>query len=170
MLINVSAIMQENIGVRRTYGFIGETVANATVNCNVELMRTDAGILASVTCDSEQNETCSLCLKPYTQRLEFSLEEEFFPVIDIRTGRQLPGRDNTEDLQINEQHHLDIADAVRQYLIMYEPQNPICKLDCAGLCPQCGVDRNTISCKCPQRPARNEWVKLQELWAASSDQ
>ena len=169
MLINVSALMQEPIGARRSYGFIGEDVGSAVVNCQADLMRTDAGILVSATCDAENQQTCSLCLKPYPHKLQFSFEEEFFPVIDIATGRKMSERDTSEDLQINEQHHLDVSDAVRQYLIMHEPQNPICKADCLGLCPQCGVDRNTVSCKCPPRPARSEWAALQELWTSKTD-
>ena len=169
MLVNVSGLMQEPIGARRSYGFIGEDVGSALVNCEVELMRTDVGILVSATCDCEQQLTCSLCLEPYRQKLSFSFDEEYFPIIDIATGRKMPERDTSEDLQINEQHHLDVGDAVRQYLIMHEPQNPICKTDCLGLCPQCGVDRNTVSCKCPPIPARSEWAKLQELWADKSE-
>lgn len=169
MLVNVSGLMQEPTGARRSYGFISEDVDSALVNCRAELMRTDAGILVSATCDAENEQTCSLCLKPYTHKLQFSFDEEFFPVIDIVTGRKMPERDTSEDLQIDEQHHLDIASAVRQYLIMHEPQNPVCKTDCLGLCAQCGVDRNTVSCKCPPVPARSEWVKLQELWAGKTD-
>ncbi len=171
MLINISALMQEPIGESREYGFIGEIVDDANVNCEAELMRTDVGILVSATCASEQGRTCSLCLKPYTHKMQFSFDEEFYPVIDIATGRKLPERDTIEDLLISETHHLDIADAVRQHLIMHEPQNPICKPDCAGLCPQCGADRNTVSCKCPSGSAQSEWAAaLQHIWNANPDQ
>ena len=169
MLINVSGLLQEPIGARREYGFIGETVDAAAVNSQVELMRTDAGVLVSATCEAEVQQTCSLCLVTYPQSLNFTFSEEYFPLIDVTTGHKLPAPDDAEDLQINEQHHLDVADAVRQYLIMYEPQNPICRTDCRGLCPQCGADRNRVSCKCPPVPARIEWAKLQELWAEQSD-
>ena len=171
MLIKISALIQEPIGESREYGFIGEIVDDATVNCEAELMRTDVGIRVSATCASEQERTCSLCLKPYTHKMQFSFDEEFYPVIDIATGRKLPERDTIEDLLISETHHLDIADAVRQHLIMHEPQNPICKPDCAGLCPQCGADRNTVSCKCPSGSAQSEWAAaLQHIWNANPDQ
>ncbi len=168
MLINVSALMQENIGARRAYGFTGETVNDAAINCDAELMRTDAGILVSASCVSERDETCSLCLKRYRETQEFSFAEEYFPVIDITTGKRLPPRDSSEDLSISQQHLLDVGDAVRQYLILHELQNPVCAPNCAGLCPQCGADRNTVSCTCPSEPARSEWAALREIWASRS--
>ena len=122
MLIKISALIQEPIGESREYGFIGEIVDDATVNCEAELLRTEVGIRATATCASEQERTCSLCLKPYTHKMQFSFDEEFYPVIDIATGRKLPERDTIEDLLISETHHLDIADAVRQHLIMHEPR------------------------------------------------
>ena len=37
-----------------------------------------------------------------------------------------------------------------------------CRDDCAGLCPQCGADRNMVACGCePPKDAR--WERLREL-------
>ena len=37
-----------------------------------------------------------------------------------------------------------------------------CREDCAGLCPQCGADRNLVTCDCePPKDAR--WERLREL-------
>ena len=37
-----------------------------------------------------------------------------------------------------------------------------CREDCAGLCPQCGADRNLVACGCePPKDAR--WERLREL-------
>jgi uncharacterized protein len=32
------------------------------------------------------------------------------------------------------------------------PVQPLCREDCAGLCPRCGADRNTTSCDCDAQP------------------
>ena len=169
MLINVSQIMRESIGARRTYEFPDESVGGAQVSCVADLMRTDAGILVSATCQASQDATCARCLTGYTNSREFTFSEEYFPVIDIFTGRELPPRDVQEDLMITQRHLLDVADAIQQYLILEEPRLPICRPGCAGLCPQCGADRNAVSCKCPPTQARNEWELLRDLWNAQKD-
>ena len=169
MLINVSQIMRESIGARRTYEFPDQAVNGAQVSCVADLMRTDVGILVSATCQASRQETCARCLAGYTEAREFAFSEEYFPVMDIFTGRELPPRDVEEDFLITERHMLDVADAVQQYLILEEPRLPVCRQDCAGLCPQCGVDRNAVSCKCSPAEARNEWALLRDLWNAQKD-
>ena len=169
MLINASQIMRESIGARRIYEFPDESVGGAQVSCVAALMRTDAGILVSATCQASQDATCARCLTGYTEAREFAFAEEYFPVIDILTGRKLPPRDVQEDLMITEHHMLDVADAIQQYLILEEPRLPICRPDCAGLCPQCGADRNAVSCTCSPTQARNEWGLLRDLWNAQKD-
>ena len=37
---------------------------------------------------------------------------------------------------------LDLRPMVRELLLLEVPETPLCREDCAGLCPQCGVDRN----------------------------
>ena len=48
--------------------------------------------------------------------------------------------------------HLDRF--VGEMLALAVPVQPLCREDCRGLCPRCGVDRNVTSCGCaPERPA-----------------
>ena len=45
-------------------------------------------------------------------------------------------------------HALDIDQALRDNLIPMLPQRPVCREDCAGICPVCGVNRNVTPCSC----------------------
>ena len=42
------------------------------------------------------------------------------------------------------------ADAIRDALTLELPLRVLCKEDCKGLCPKCGVNLNTGSCSCPK--------------------
>jgi uncharacterized protein len=46
---------------------------------------------------------------------------------------------------------LDLSELVRQALILAVPPRSLCRPDCRGLCPQCGVDRNREECSCAER-------------------
>lgn len=37
---------------------------------------------------------------------------------------------------------LDLREAVREEWLLHVPAFPLCRDDCAGLCPRCGADRN----------------------------
>ncbi len=48
----------------------------------------------------------------------------------------------------SEAEELDIAEDIREDILLEVPMNPICSEDCKGLCLKCGADLNKKSCKC----------------------
>lgn len=44
--------------------------------------------------------------------------------------------------------HVDVTAAVREELMLAFARYPVCREDCAGLCPKCGVDLNQGPCGC----------------------
>jgi uncharacterized protein len=57
---------------------------------------------------------------------------------------------------------LDLAEAVREELILAVPEYALCKDDCRGLCPRCGADLNAGPCTCTPETDRR-WSMLQAL-------
>ncbi len=47
---------------------------------------------------------------------------------------------------------LDLSDAVREEVGFAVPTYPLCRDDCAGLCPRCGADLNAGPCGCDPVP------------------
>lgn len=45
--------------------------------------------------------------------------------------------------------HVDVSGAVREELALAAQPYPLCREDCAGLCPHCGADLNQGPCGCP---------------------
>jgi uncharacterized protein len=43
---------------------------------------------------------------------------------------------------------VDVRTAVREELALTAPAFPVCREDCAGLCPTCGADLNAGACAC----------------------
>ena len=43
---------------------------------------------------------------------------------------------------------VDVRPAVREELALTVPAFPLCREDCAGLCPRCGADLNAGPCSC----------------------
>lgn len=46
---------------------------------------------------------------------------------------------------------LAIADILREQVLLALPMKVLCKVDCKGLCPVCGINLNTGACSCPQQ-------------------
>ena len=58
---------------------------------------------------------------------------------------------------------IDLAPAVREYVLLDLPDGPLCRDDCAGICPVCGIDRNQGSCDCDTSVRDNRWAALDDL-------
>lgn len=57
---------------------------------------------------------------------------------------------------------LDLSEAVREELILAQPEYVLCAESCRGICAGCGTDLNTGSCRCePKADAR--WSALEAL-------
>ncbi|MCC7053809.1 MAG: DUF177 domain-containing protein [Gemmatimonadaceae bacterium] len=61
---------------------------------------------------------------------------------------------------------IDLRPAVREGWILAVPSFVLCRDDCKGLCPTCGVDRNTTPCTCAAN-GDARWDALRERTAES---
>ena len=58
---------------------------------------------------------------------------------------------------------LDLKEAVREELILAIDPFVVCDPECKGLCPKCGVNRNTDSCDCTTDEPDPRWDALRSL-------
>jgi uncharacterized protein len=70
-----------------------------------------------------------------------------------------PGDD---DAYLIEDDFADLAPLVHDAIFLDLPLAPLCREDCQGLCPYCGIDRNEATCDC-QAPIDSRWATLDGL-------
>ena len=58
---------------------------------------------------------------------------------------------------------LDLAPMARQAALLELDDERLCRDDCAGLCPQCGIDRNVETCSCDTEVTDHRWAALDGL-------
>jgi uncharacterized metal-binding protein YceD (DUF177 family) len=58
---------------------------------------------------------------------------------------------------------LDLGHMVREQLFLALPMKRLCREACAGLCPACGINRNTGRCDCPPEAADARLAPLKKL-------
>jgi len=62
---------------------------------------------------------------------------------------------------------LDLTDSFRTAILLEVPMKNLCRSDCRGLCPRCGVNRNEKSCDCVP-PGDPRWDALRNALKGSS--
>jgi len=166
MRINVSQQLKSSIGSARNYE-VSEVVnlpsGDSLVQGEVTLVRTDRGILARATLHTVIEATCSRCLSLFDCPLTLNIEEEYFPITDVVSGTALPLPEETGSSLIDEHHILDLTEAIHQYALLVMPMKPLCRENCAGLCPTCGHDLNQGHCSCLPQQADPRWSELSKM-------
>jgi uncharacterized protein len=59
--------------------------------------------------------------------------------------------------------YLHLADDVRDCIMLAVPMKLVCKDECKGLCPHCGVDMNYESCSCAEETTDSRFEVLRTL-------
>lgn len=168
MQINVAQLLRSPIGTVREHDI--DLVMDITGDGNtsrlqgeVSLTRTDRGILVKGVLNTEVELTCSRCLEIFRCPLSLKITEEYFPTVDVVSGTPLSIPDELGCFTIDENHELDLTEAVHQYALLAVPMKPLCRQDCAGLCPICGQNLNLGECQCLPPEADPRWAKLKQI-------
>ena len=65
------------------------------------------------------------------------------------------------DAYLIEDGQLDLAPLIRETALLELETERLCRDDCAGLCPVCGVDRNSAECSCDTSVKDDRWAGLE---------
>lgn len=127
------------------------------------LLRTTDTILTRLKGVTHVRLECGRCLEPFAAEVEIEAEEEFRPSLDIVSGRPIKDTGDDAALVIDEHHILDLSELLRQAILLALPLTPLCREDCAGLCPNCGANRNLDHCNCEADAIDARWSSLGAL-------
>lgn len=171
MRYNVAQLLKEHSGQTRHYTLHEDIphldpdiVPLSALDGTLQLIRTVDGILALGHLHTSLELLCVRCLTPFALPLQFELEEEFRPTIDIYTGAMLPlSADDELATRIDTHHEIDLTEVIRQNILLAIPPRPLCRSKCAGLCPLCGKNLNEGLCNCTREEIDPRLEKLKEL-------
>lgn len=158
MRINVAQLLKEPIGSSRSYhieDYVGKDNMNF-ITGDVVLILTSRAIIVRGKMTASVKAVCSRCLKPIDFDVNFDFEEEAIP----GGPEGLSSAVQYDNLTIDEDNTLDLSEAVCQYTWLTASAKPLCRLDCAGICPTCGHDLNQEPCQCLSNAKDPRWSKL----------
>jgi uncharacterized protein len=91
---------------------------------------------------------CSRCLEPFEWPVSAAFDLRYQPHAD-NTGeaeREIEEDDMTTSFYENDE--IDLGQLMQEQFYLSLPMKPLCREDCAGLCPVCGINRNRGTCTC----------------------
>lgn len=113
--------------------------------------------------DGDSRVDCSRCLEPVDRRLSFPFSIRLLQIDDVGGSIEKGIEKNDLDSSLLEEDHIDLAEIVREQILLEVPEQVLCKEDCLGLCPKCGTNRNLIDCNCDDEDIDPRWAALKNL-------
>jgi len=131
---HVAQLMKEHTGATRRFPIEEEIrhlgsedmTIEAPLVGEVTLMRDTDGILVTGHLQTQVGVPCVRCLEPVVVPVEMDLEEQYYPTLDVETGKHLTTPEDADpDTLISPKHILDITELVRQSLLLAVPMQPV---------------------------------------------
>ena len=164
MIINVFRI-KKDVGASQLFRFSVASLSAGTITytdleISGEVLNNGAILEVTGQILGEARFVCGRCLEPYLAKVEIPFQEDF------KEG--LPESDQEADLSWYQGDSIDIAETVRERLILDEPFKQVCREECRGLCPVCGKNLNIERCTCTTETVNPKFAILKQLLESKS--
>jgi uncharacterized protein len=105
--------------------------------------------------------TCVRCLEEFG----VAVDQPFRVVVHVVDDAQFEADTGDEDFYLVRRSNpvWDVSDLIRDLMLLSVPLNPLCREDCAGICPECGANRNTMTCRCSSHKPDSPFADLARL-------
>lgn len=120
---------------------------------------TSGEVLVRVTLKGRQAQECRRCLEP----VEIPVEVEWSLLFAPPGEEQGDEDEDTVRLLPKHASELDLVGPIREELILSDQPYVVCREDCKGFCPTCGVNLNDESCQCSTEELDPRWDALRAL-------
>jgi uncharacterized protein len=102
------------------------------LDLDMRLESVSEGVLLSGTSRVLLTGECARCLEPLTADLEVDIQQLY-----VYPGHEIDAEDDETGRLVDD--YIDLEPLLRDAVVLALPLAPVCRDDCPGLCPTCGV-------------------------------
>ena len=111
------------------------TLTNVSLDLQVTFVKPNVRIVGEIVCFVDG--FCDKCLSEISTQIRLPFDQVFF-------------KDSSAEVDgyVYTGSRLDLTKAICDEIVLSIPNSLLCKPDCLGLCPKCGVNLNEQQCDC----------------------
>ena len=106
---------------------------------------------------------CARCLEPVVQDVARDFELLYRPQGTDAGNEELSVTAAEAEVGYYQGKGLLLEDVLREQVLLGVPIKVVCRDNCKGLCPTCGVNRNVESCSCAPLLGDPRWSALKDI-------
>lgn len=104
--------------------------------------------------------SCDRCGDTVTIPLQCDFHEAF---TNLPEKADEEAQEEEDVIHFFEGDEIDLLPYVEQAIFLATPMKTLCRPDCKGLCPQCGINLNENECSCDKSPIDPRFAVLADL-------
>ena len=145
----------------------GECEFTSPINTALRVIPIDDMIEVEGVLNTSVRLHCGRCLEAF----ETALKSRFaITYLQPEAGIEIDTDQKEVELSVEEMNliyfqgeEINLREAIQEQVVLAFPLKAICKTNCKGLCPNCGVNLNLGDCGCDQKPLDAKFAALKEL-------
>lgn len=141
---------------------IGKFMTPIHLEAQVRKVGEEISIEGQVSASLQMN--CARCLRPHREEFDEAFDVTYLPYPEeLNTKDELELDEADMNIVYYTGEEIDLTDLVHDQVLLLIPVKPLCKADCAGLCPSCGKDLNEGPCSCSYDTVDPRFAVLKNL-------
>ncbi|PYM17884.1 MAG: DUF177 domain-containing protein [Candidatus Rokuibacteriota bacterium] len=166
MIIRVSELSPEGLDVRDARQFSTPAFTDPEwrldgVDLHVQPDGDDVTVQGTI--EATVPLACGRCLESLPTHVNVLVDVRLTPRPAARDDLELGADDLDTDFYANDE--LDLGALIQTETTLALPMKPLCREDCRGLCPACGMNRNLTPCECREQKPDPRLAVLSQ-WSA----
>lgn len=106
---------------------------------------------------------CDRCLQPVELPVNADFALEYITGSDYESSEAAELTDEEMSVSVFDGEAIDVDEIVKEQILLAVPTRMLCREDCKGICPECGIDRNSGECACVTDDVDPRWAALKNL-------
>lgn len=106
---------------------------------------------------------CDRCLEPVPYPIADGYDLFYRPTPKGPLPHEVSIDEGESEIGFYEGGGIQLSEILREHILLSLPMHQICRDECAGICPQCGANRNAGECGCAREHFDDRWAALRDL-------
>jgi uncharacterized protein len=136
--------------------FLSKTHLHKDIIFSGVIFKVDDNVILNGSIQYTFEDECARCLITFDKTVTTSFEAVLM--------RQLEENEESDEIKLKiTDGCVDLEETIKQMIYLSMPMKSLCKKDCKGICPNCGVNLNNEECKCNNDLTDPRFDKLKDL-------
>lgn len=136
-------------------------IAPAAVTGRVRLSGNEVFVNGHV--EARARVECDRCLQPVELPVNADFALEYISGDEYESSQAAELTEAELSVSVFDGEAIDVDEIVKEQVLLAVPTRMLCREDCKGICPECGIDRNTGECSCVSKDIDPRWAALKNL-------